>query len=75
MQDQGSCSPQQTDDAIMGLLLGEYSSLWTVAEIEREIGDPVATQDSLAGLYGAGLVHRLGDFVFPTRAAVRAARL
>lgn len=44
-------------------------------EVSREIGDPVEAADSLARLHGAGIVHRLQDFVFATRAAVEATRL
>ena len=73
------CSPAEQDEtfdrAVMGLLLSEYSGLWKVAEVEREIGDRVGVADSLARLHGAGLVHRLDDFVFPTVAAVHAATL
>jgi predicted transcriptional regulator len=62
------------DVAVLGLLLST-DRLWSAEEVGREIGDPVEAADSLARLHGAGLVHRLQDFVFPTRAAVEAARL
>jgi predicted transcriptional regulator len=59
----------QTDSAVLALLLYSDSQRpWAVEEIEREIGRD--TDDSLARLYGAGLVHRLKRFVWPTRAAV-----
>lgn len=63
----------RVDVAVLGLLLGD-DRLWSVEEVGREIGDPVEVADSLARLYGAGLVHRLEDFAFATRAAVHAAR-
>ena len=80
MQDKAKRSPcveqdEMFDRAVMGLLLGRYQGLWKVEEVEREIGDPIHVQDSLARLHGAGLIHRLDDFVFPTVAAVQAARL
>lgn len=64
----------RVDVAVLGLLL-DTDRPWSVEEVSREIGDPVEATDSLAQLYGAGLFHRLQDFVFPTRAAERAARL
>jgi predicted transcriptional regulator len=61
----------QTDSAVLALLLyGDSQRPWSVDEIEREIGRD--TDDSLARLYGAGLIHRLKRFVWPTRAAVMA---
>ena len=45
----------------------------TFGELRRELGAEPA--DGLARLRGAGLVCRLGEFVWPTRAAVRADEL
>lgn len=80
MQDKASGTPAGqdagNDDAVLGLLLYEDHGLWAVAEVEREIGDQVVVADSLARLYGAGLVHRVaGDFVCATRAALRSSAL
>jgi len=65
------------DQAILGLLLHDRSATpWAVEELVREIGDALGVEDSLARLYGAGLVHRIPEgFVFATRAAVRAHQL
>jgi hypothetical protein len=64
------------DSAILALLLDDDAQRpWSVDEVAREIGDPLATSDAVARLYGAGLVHRLEGFVFATRPALRAARL
>ena len=66
----------EIDDVVLGLLLDSHAGLWSVSELEREIGDRVAAQDSLARLYGAGLAHRLSEgFVFATRAALRGSAL
>jgi hypothetical protein len=74
MQAQGMGSPEEQDNgidsAVMEILLGDYRGLLKIVDIQREIGDSVAVQDSIARLYGAGLIHRLDDFVFPTKAAV-----
>jgi len=75
MQQQRTLSPAeedgQIDSAILGLLLGnDEQRPWSVEEIEREIGSN--TTDSLARLYGGGLIHRLDGFVWATRAAVMA---
>jgi len=79
MQDQGYSSAveqdESTDQAIMGLLLIDHPGLWSVGEVEREMGDELRAQDGLARLAGAGLIHRLGEFVFATRTAVHATRL
>jgi hypothetical protein len=48
---------------------------WTVEEIGRELDSQKHAVDSVASLAGAGLVHRLGEFVFPTRAARRSDEL
>jgi hypothetical protein len=40
--------------------------------MELEIGDRIAVIDRLARLKGAGLIHRCGDFVWISRAALAA---
>jgi hypothetical protein len=60
----------QVDSAVLALLVYGDSRPWSVDEVEREIGDD--TEDSLARLYGAGLIHRLKRFVWASRAAVMA---
>lgn len=58
-----------TDSALLGLLIYDCSQRpWSVAEVEREIGKD--TRDSLARLHGAGLLNRVEEFVWPSRAAV-----
>lgn len=48
---------------------------WTIDELARELGTRIGAADSVARLRGTGLVHRLGDLIFPTRAACRADEL
>jgi len=64
----------RVDRTILVLLLDRQRP-WpcSVAELRRELGhDPAA---GLARLRGAGLVCLFGEFVWPTRAAVRADEL
>jgi hypothetical protein len=49
--------------------------MWTVAEIATELDSDLEALDAVANLRASGLVHRLGQFVFPTRAATRMAAL
>lgn len=48
---------------------------WSVSEIVRELGNEPDAHDAVARLAGTGLVHRLDEFVFPTRTARRAEEL
>jgi hypothetical protein len=45
---------------------------WAVRELVLEIGSRIDVEDALARLHGAGLVHRCGEFVWATRAALAA---
>lgn len=62
---------RSAESAILGLLLNfDAGSIWAVDEIVRQLSAPrLDVIDGLADLQAAGLVHRLGDFVFATRAA------
>jgi hypothetical protein len=71
MRDQRSPTEEDhdTDRATLGLLLDRDNQRpWSVAEVERVIGS--ATTDSLNRLCWAGLIHRLGGFVWATRASL-----
>ena len=73
MQSQSTPAEQdrRIDDAIAMLLLDRMTQRpWSREEIEREMGCDVT--DSLARLYGAGLIHRLDGFAWATRAALAA---
>jgi len=80
MQDQRTPDLKQHDaqveQAILMLLLDKDEQRpWSIRELELEIGDRLATEDSLGRLQGAGLVHRCGEFAWATRAALRADEL
>jgi hypothetical protein len=54
------------------LTLPDQQRPWAVRELVLEIGDQIEVEDALARLHGAGLVHRCGEFVWATRAALAA---
>ncbi len=62
---------RQAESAILGLLLDfEAGSIWAVKELERQLSaSQLDVEDGLASLEATGLIHRLGDFVFASRAA------
>jgi hypothetical protein len=59
-------------DKLILLVLCEELVPWTVEELGRELADVLEVEDGVGRLVRAGLAHRLGDFVFPTRAGRRA---
>jgi hypothetical protein len=61
----------QTERTILTLLLSDGQCVWSVEELVAEIGRRLDTTDAVAALNGAGLIHRCGEFVFATRAAIR----
>jgi hypothetical protein len=61
---------QERDATVLALLKSGGSWPWSVEEVERALGADAS--DSLNRLYGAGLIHRLGGFVWPTQAALAA---
>lgn len=63
--------PLQTQQTILTLLLCDRQSVWSVAELVAEIERELDVIDSLDELKAAGLIHRCGEFVFATRAAIR----
>ncbi|MGA9286493.1 MAG: hypothetical protein WBV85_13735 [Solirubrobacteraceae bacterium] len=75
MSGRGSCvmtgQGKQAEGGILGLLLNfEAGSLWSVEELVRQLSAPrLDVMDGLASLQAAGLIHRVDDFVFATRAA------
>jgi hypothetical protein len=75
MSGRGSCvmaePERQAEGAILGLLLNfEAGSLWSVEEVVHQLSAPrLEVIDGLASLEAAGLIHRIEDYVFATRAA------
>jgi len=62
---------EQTDCLVIGFMLRDGWP-WSVEEIGREFDKERATE-SVQRLTECGLAHRVGDLVFPSRAARRAA--
>jgi hypothetical protein len=71
-EDDSAAEEAQIDWAVLNLLLGDHvQRLCSVEEVVREYGSRQDALDGLDRLHGAGLIHRLGGFVFPTVAANR----
>jgi hypothetical protein len=69
-------SERQREETVLNLLFAEeHGYPWSVEELVRMIGDRIGTVDAVCRLEAAGLLHRLGQFVFPTLAARRADEL
>jgi hypothetical protein len=75
-QHMGSRASEEAEiDALVLTLLVEARAPWSLEEVGRELPRPETAPDVVHRLATAGLVHRLDRFVFPSRAAVRAAQL
>jgi hypothetical protein len=68
-------SEDEIDNTVVGFLLDKPSWPWSLEEIARELGDRPDAEDAVARLAGSGLIHRLGDFAFPSRSLRRASKL
>lgn len=61
------------DPGVYGLLIQPTQQRpWSIGELVLELGNRLDVEDALARLHGAGLVHRCGEFVWATRAALAA---
>jgi hypothetical protein len=77
MQDQ--TSPQdvaaefdEVERVVLHLLLeARTAGVWSEREVAQALGSEVHAARALVELHSAGLIHRLEEFVFPTRAAAR----
>ncbi len=62
----------QTELATLNLLLlSAPSAPWSMRELALALGSRTSAEDAVVHLHAAGLVHRIEEFVFPTRAAAR----
>ncbi len=78
--------PVHLKQALLGLVVDDRPGLWSLAELDRYLtpsrDTPAGTEpnrasveDAVEDLYAAGLIHRVGQFVFATRAALEAERI
>lgn len=72
---QDGFTEEQIDNTVLSFMLCGESWPWTVDEIARELGREGNATDAVSRLTRTGLVHRAGEFVFPTRTARRANEL
>jgi hypothetical protein len=73
------------DTALLGLLIEDHAGLWSLIELSRSLtsstqaghdGPPSHdVEDAIERLYATGLIHRVGQFVFASRAAHAAQQL
>jgi hypothetical protein len=79
MQDQPNLSVSETeaqlDRGVLNLVLSEHPWPWRIDEIARELDNEANAEDAVCRLTASGLLHRVGEFVFPTRTASRAAEI
>lgn len=68
-------SDEHLDCEVLHLILIDDGWPWSVGELARELGNEGNAIDAVSRLTHAGLLHRFGEFVFPTRTARRAATL
>jgi hypothetical protein len=72
-------TPQQETDLrehiVLHMMLDDPTTgLWSTDELSKAAGR-ITTADALPALHAMGLIHRHGEFVWPTRAATRAAQI
>jgi hypothetical protein len=68
--------PRLLEHLTLHLLLDSTCSpIWTVDEIARVLRGKVEAADAIAELESAGLIHLMGEFVFPTQAAIHCCRV
>ena len=80
MQDNPSSTSEdrKIQDAVLGLVLAEHPTQLTLPEISREIGgespgfaDTDAIDRAVRDLISVGLLHRSGNLIVASRAALR----
>jgi hypothetical protein len=59
------------DFIVLETIIDPCAGLWSAAEVQQALGGDIDVEDSITRLHGIGLIHKLGEFIFPTRAAAR----
>ncbi len=62
--------PSNFERQILMLVLWAGEDWYTVEQLGRHVGDLIVALDAMRVLSDVGLIHRQGDYVFPTRAAI-----
>jgi hypothetical protein len=82
MRDQRSSTPpaeRRSDEVqflVLTLLLDpDWPGPWSLGELAREVGCEITAAAAVVRLHAAGLVHRVDEFVFAARPAVRFCQL
>lgn len=63
----------RTEQTVL-MLLTDERTLWSFDELRLETANSEDVEDAVDRLRGAGLAHRIEDFAFASRAALRAQR-
>jgi hypothetical protein len=63
-------APSNFERQIFMLVIWAGEEWCTIEELSRKVGDMMTALDAMGALCDAGLIHRQGDYVFPTRAAI-----
>jgi hypothetical protein len=64
-------TPEHVQRLILLMLLrAREDKFWPLEGLVHETGNAILALDALAALSDAGLIHRRGQYVFPTRAAM-----
>lgn len=78
----GRADDERAQASVLSFLIDAYPAQTSLEEVRREMAEPTYGPFSLdevnraiRDLVHAGLLHQHDTFVFPTRSAVRAARL
>ena len=62
--------PENFQRQVLMLVLWAGAEWCTIEELGRKVGDLIVALDAMSALTDAGLIHRQGQYVFPTRAAI-----
>jgi len=63
-------APENFQRQVLGLVIWAGEKWFTISELAEHVGDLMDALDAMRALSDAGLIHRQGEYVFPTRAAV-----
>ncbi len=63
-------APENFQRQILMLILWAGEDWYTITQLANHVGDTIDALDAMSALSDAGLIHRQGNYVFPTRAAI-----